>query len=72
MAFQINVNGRVRAVDADSDTPLSWVLREHLGLTGTKFGCGMARGSGPGPRPAATARRRSVALGGAGGRARVR
>ena len=66
MAFQIKVNGRVRAVDTDGDTPLLWVLRDHPGLTGTKFGCGMARWSGPGPRPAATARRCSVALGGAG------
>jgi hypothetical protein len=66
MAFQIKVNGRVRAVDPDSDTPSLWVQRDHLGLTGTKFGCGMARGSGHEPRPAATARRRSVALGGAG------
>lgn len=55
MAFQINVNRRVRAVDTDSDTPLSWVLRDHPGFTGTKFGCGIARRSGHEPRPAATA-----------------
>jgi len=36
------VNGRIRSVDADSDTPLLWVIREDLGLTGTKFGCGIA------------------------------
>jgi isoquinoline 1-oxidoreductase alpha subunit len=36
------VNGRLRSVDADADTPLLWVLRDHLALTGTKYGCGMA------------------------------
>ena len=36
------VNGRRRAVDVSPDTPLLWVLRDTLGLTGTKFGCGMA------------------------------
>ena len=55
MAFQIKLNGRVRAVDMDSDALLSWVLRDNPGLTGTKFGCGMARESGHEPRPAATA-----------------
>ena len=39
---KLNVNGVVRDVDADSDTPLLWVLREQLGLTGTKYGCGIA------------------------------
>jgi isoquinoline 1-oxidoreductase alpha subunit len=38
----LNVNGRSRSVDAEPDTPLLWVLRENLQLTGTKFGCGMA------------------------------
>jgi isoquinoline 1-oxidoreductase subunit alpha len=38
----INVNGRLVNVSADPDKPLLWVLREDLGLTGTKFGCGMA------------------------------
>jgi len=38
----LKVNGQVRGVDADADTPLLWVLREELGLTGTKFGCGAA------------------------------
>jgi isoquinoline 1-oxidoreductase alpha subunit len=38
----LNVNGRRVEVDADGDTPLLWVLRDHLQLTGTKFGCGMA------------------------------
>ena len=38
----LKVNGQVRVVGADADTPLLWVLREELGLTGTKFGCGAA------------------------------
>lgn len=38
--YQLTVNGRVHKVDADSDTPLLWILRDTLGLTGTKFGCG--------------------------------
>ena len=42
MAFTINVNGNTHSVDVDGDTPLLWVLRDVLGMTGTKFGCGMA------------------------------
>jgi isoquinoline 1-oxidoreductase alpha subunit len=42
MAFTIKVNGSTRNVDVDGDTPLLWVLRDVLGMTGTKFGCGMA------------------------------
>jgi isoquinoline 1-oxidoreductase subunit alpha len=42
MATTINVNGKPTQVDADPATPLLWVLREHLQLTGTKFGCGIA------------------------------
>ncbi|HEX7053428.1 MAG TPA: (2Fe-2S)-binding protein [Burkholderiales bacterium] len=38
----INVNGQSFTIDAERDTPLLWVLRDHLQLTGTKFGCGMA------------------------------
>jgi isoquinoline 1-oxidoreductase alpha subunit len=38
----ITVNNQMLNVDAASDTPLLWVLRDHLGMTGTKFGCGMA------------------------------
>jgi len=38
----LNVNGKPVSVDADRDTPLLWVLRDHLGMTGTKYGCGMA------------------------------
>ncbi len=36
----INVNGKAKSVDATTDTPLLWVVRDHLGMTGTKFGCG--------------------------------
>jgi aerobic-type carbon monoxide dehydrogenase small subunit (CoxS/CutS family) len=39
----IIVNGKKYQVDVDSDTPLLWTLRENLGLTGTKFGCGIAQ-----------------------------
>ena len=42
MDFTIKVNGTARRVDVDGDTPLLWVLRDVLGMTGTKFGCGMA------------------------------
>ena len=38
----INVNGDSFTVDADPETPLLWVLRDHLGMTGTKFGCGIS------------------------------
>jgi len=43
MTYQIKVNGTDHSVDADEDTPLLWVLRDWLHLTGTKFGCGIAR-----------------------------
>ena len=39
----LNVNGRVERIDADPSTPVLWALRDHLGLTGTKFGCGIAQ-----------------------------
>src|SRR5258705_9319159 len=42
MSVTINVNGTAHSVDVDGDTPLLWVLRDVLGMTGTKFGCGMA------------------------------
>lgn len=42
MGFSISVNGTSHDVDVDADTPLLWVLRDVLGMTGTKFGCGMA------------------------------
>src|SRR5204863_4584459 len=41
-SFTLLVNGRRRTVDAAADTPLLWVLRDNLDLTGTKFGCGAA------------------------------
>ena len=40
--LSLMINGRPVEVDADPDTPLLWVLRDHAGLTGTKFGCGQA------------------------------
>jgi isoquinoline 1-oxidoreductase subunit alpha len=39
----LSVNGTIHQVDADPDTPLLWVLRENIGLTGTKYGCGIAQ-----------------------------
>jgi isoquinoline 1-oxidoreductase subunit alpha len=42
MAYTVKVNGMDHVVDVDGDAPLLWVLRDILGLTGTKFGCGMA------------------------------
>ena len=38
----LNVNGQQHEIDVESDTPLLWVIREQLGLTGTKYGCGIA------------------------------
>lgn len=43
MAVEIKVNGKQHTLDVPGDKPLLWVLREDLGLTGTKFGCGMAQ-----------------------------
>src|SRR5262245_37427263 len=43
MAFRINVNGKSVSVDAPPDMPLLWVLRDLLGLTGTKYGCGVTQ-----------------------------
>ena len=40
---KLEINGRAYEVDVDDDQPLLWVLRDHLGLTGTKFGCGVAQ-----------------------------
>ena len=41
--YQLNVNGSARSVDAEPEMPLLWVLREVIGLTGTKYGCGIAQ-----------------------------
>ncbi len=41
--FKLQINGRSHEVDVDADTPLLWVLRDHLGLVGTKYGCGIAQ-----------------------------
>ncbi|MDQ3261866.1 MAG: (2Fe-2S)-binding protein [Pseudomonadota bacterium] len=40
--FSLKVNGKIHQVDVEPDTPLMWVLRDTIGLTGTKFGCGVA------------------------------
>jgi isoquinoline 1-oxidoreductase alpha subunit len=42
VSFTLKVNGHTRVIDVEGDTPLLWVLRDELGLTGTKFGCGIA------------------------------
>ncbi|MFY7779460.1 MAG: (2Fe-2S)-binding protein [Elstera sp.] len=41
--MQLTINGKTHSVDADPDMPLLWVLRDHLSMTGTKFGCGVAQ-----------------------------
>jgi isoquinoline 1-oxidoreductase subunit alpha len=41
--YKLNVNGKVQAIDAEPEMPLLWVLREVLGMTGTKYGCGIAQ-----------------------------
>lgn len=43
MELTFNINGREHTIDIDPQTPLLWVLRDHLGMTGTKFGCGIAQ-----------------------------
>ncbi len=43
MAFKIKLNGQDRSVDVDGDMPLLWLLRDVLGMTGTKYGCGVAQ-----------------------------
>jgi isoquinoline 1-oxidoreductase subunit alpha len=43
MSYRIRVNGTVHTVDAEGDTPLLWVLRDLLGMYGTKYGCGVAQ-----------------------------
>lgn len=41
--FNLNINGKKQQVDADPNTPMLWVLRDHLDLVGTKYGCGIAQ-----------------------------
>lgn len=41
--YQLKINGKTHSVDVSEDTPLLWVLRDHLDLVGTKFGCGIAQ-----------------------------
>jgi isoquinoline 1-oxidoreductase alpha subunit len=43
MSVSLTINGKATEVDASGDTPLLWVLRDHLAMTGTKFGCGIAQ-----------------------------
>src|SRR5947199_10722717 len=43
MQFTLNINGKSQTVDVEPETPLLWVLRDTIGLTGTKYGCGIAR-----------------------------
>jgi isoquinoline 1-oxidoreductase alpha subunit len=43
MALDLTINGTAHSVDADPETPLLWVIRDYVGLTGTKFSCGMAQ-----------------------------
>lgn len=43
MAFELNVNGRAYSIDADPQTPLLWVIRDSVGLSGTKFSCGIGQ-----------------------------
>jgi isoquinoline 1-oxidoreductase alpha subunit len=43
VSYTIRINGTEHTVDAEGDTPLLWVLRDILGMTGTKYGCGMAQ-----------------------------
>src|SRR3954464_7614251 len=40
---KLNINGKTRDVQVEADTPLLWAVREHVGLTGTKYGCGVAQ-----------------------------
>ena len=40
---RLNVNGAMREIDVEPDTPLLWAIREQVGLTGTKYGCGIAQ-----------------------------
>jgi isoquinoline 1-oxidoreductase subunit alpha len=43
LPYTLTVNGQIHEIDADPSTPLLWVLRDHLGMTGTKYGCGIAQ-----------------------------
>jgi isoquinoline 1-oxidoreductase subunit alpha len=54
-SISFRVNGKPQTVDTDPDTPLLWILRDNLGMTGTKFGCGID-GCGACHRPEAKAR----------------
>ncbi|CAH2406553.1 hypothetical protein MES4922_520005 [Mesorhizobium ventifaucium] len=64
MSFTLQINGAPKAVDVDGDTTLLWVIRDVLGMTGTKFGCGAALcGACTVHSPPAPVSRRSTASG---------
>jgi len=42
-SFNLNINGKKQAIDVDPNTPILWVLRDHLNMVGTKYGCGIAQ-----------------------------
>lgn len=42
-SFNLNINGKTQAIDVDPNTPMLWVLRDHLNMPGTKYGCGIAQ-----------------------------
>ncbi len=42
MKYRLNINGKIQTTNSDPNTPLVWILRDEIGLTGTKFGCGVA------------------------------
>src|SRR5882724_5869327 len=48
---KLNINGSPRDVEVEADTPLLWVIREQVGLTGTKYGCGVAQCGACGVKP---------------------
>src|SRR2546425_158638 len=55
VAMRLTINGKSHEVDVDPTTPLLWVIREQVGLTGTKYGCGVAAFPRPTPKPGAAA-----------------
>src|ERR1700709_2805171 len=71
MSFTIKINGTPRSVDVEGDTPLLWVLRDVLGLTGTKFGCGIASCGACTVHIAGDAARSCVTPGGSVGNAEI-
>ena len=58
--INLNINGKSHQVDVEPDTPLLWVIRDTIGMTGTKFGCGISPSAAPAPSMS-TASRRALA-----------